>query len=69
MEVPGSLCMACGESGLTRMIMTKIPFFREVIVSSFECDSCGWANNEVRCDWISLLSLHEPPCKQMQVRP
>ena len=48
MEVPHSLCMACGESGLTRMILTKIPFFREVIVSSFECDSCGWCNNEVQ---------------------
>lgn len=30
------------------MILTKIPFFREVIVSSFECDSCGWCNNEVQ---------------------
>lgn len=68
MEVPDSLCMACGESGLTRMIMTKIPFFREVIVSSFECDSCGWANNEVWC-LISLRNLHELRCKQMQVRP
>jgi len=48
MEVPHSLCMACGESGTTRMILTKIPFFREVIVSSFECDSCGWCNNEVQ---------------------
>jgi zinc finger protein len=48
MEIPQSLCMACGESGLTRMILTKIPFFREVIISSFECDSCGWTNNEVQ---------------------
>lgn len=40
--------MACHESGVTRMILTKIPFFREVIVSSFECDTCGWSNNEVR---------------------
>lgn len=48
MEIPQSLCMACGESGLTRMILTKIPFFREVIVSSFECDACGWTNNEVQ---------------------
>ena len=46
--MPQSLCMACGESGMTRMILTKIPFFREVIVSSFECASCGWTNNEVQ---------------------
>jgi len=45
--IKGSLCMACGESGDTRMMTTKIPFFREIIVCSFECDSCGDTNNEV----------------------
>eukprot|EP00615_Pteridomonas_danica_P018809 CAMPEP_0114381034 /NCGR_PEP_ID=MMETSP0102-20121206/3218_1 /TAXON_ID=38822 ORGANISM="Pteridomonas danica, Strain PT" /NCGR_SAMPLE_ID=MMETSP0102 /ASSEMBLY_ACC=CAM_ASM_000212 /LENGTH=657 /DNA_ID=CAMNT_0001536457 /DNA_START=78 /DNA_END=2052 /DNA_ORIENTATION=+ len=45
--IPGSLCMQCGESGDTRMMTTKIPFFREIIVCSFECDSCGSCNNEV----------------------
>ncbi|CAM9328873.1 unnamed protein product [Ectocarpus sp. 12 AP-2014] len=29
------------------MLTTKIPFFREVILSSFECDDCHWRNNEV----------------------
>jgi len=45
--IPGSLCMECGESGETRMMTTKIPFFREIIVCSFVCDSCGSENNEV----------------------
>lgn len=45
--IPGSLCMACGESGDTRMLTTKIPFFREIIVCSFECETCGDTNNEV----------------------
>lgn len=47
-EIKGSLCMACGGDGTTRMLTTKIPFFREVILSSFECDNCHWRNNEVR---------------------
>ncbi|CAM9917646.1 unnamed protein product, partial [Discosporangium mesarthrocarpum] len=46
-EISGSLCMNCGGEGTTRMLMTKIPFFREVVLSSFECDSCQWTNNEV----------------------
>ncbi|KAG5183327.1 ZPR1 zinc-finger domain-containing protein, partial [Tribonema minus] len=46
-EIHGSLCMQCQGEGTTRMLMTKIPFFREVIISSFECDNCGWSNNQV----------------------
>ncbi|EIW79163.1 zf-ZPR1-domain-containing protein [Coniophora puteana RWD-64-598 SS2] len=43
-----SLCMKCGEQGITRMLLTSIPFFREVIVMSFRCDHCGTANNEIQ---------------------
>lgn len=46
-EIKGSLCMSCGGDGTTRMLTTKIPLFREVILSSFECDDCHWRNNEV----------------------
>lgn len=42
-----SLCTQCQQNGKTRMLMTKIPFFKEVIVTSFECDSCGNRNTEV----------------------
>jgi len=24
--------------------LTKIPFFREVIISSFQCDACGYSD-------------------------
>lgn len=34
--------------GMTRLFLTKIPFFREVIVSSFTCDHCGFRNAEVQ---------------------
>ena len=34
--------------GMTRLFLTKIPFFREVIVSSFCCDVCGYTNAELQ---------------------
>ncbi|KAJ8075181.1 nucleolar zinc-finger protein [Marasmius tenuissimus] len=43
-----SLCMKCGEQGTTRMMLTSIPYFREVIVMSFRCDHCGTTNNEIQ---------------------
>ncbi|KAJ7232840.1 zf-ZPR1-domain-containing protein [Mycena haematopus] len=33
-----SLCMKCHEQGVTRMLLTSIPYFREVIVMSFRCE-------------------------------
>jgi zinc finger protein len=30
-----SLCMECGENGVTRFMYTKIPMFKEIILSSF----------------------------------
>eukprot|EP00884_Botryococcus_braunii_P018348 jgi/Botrbrau1/5197/Bobra.0172s0065.1 len=43
-----SLCMKCMKNGETRMILTKIPHFREVMVCSFECPHCGNRNNEIQ---------------------
>ncbi|XP_070808593.1 zinc finger protein ZPR1 [Pituophis catenifer annectens] len=43
-----SLCMACFRQGATRLLLTTIPFFREVIVGSFACGSCGWTNAEIQ---------------------
>lgn len=34
--------------GTTRLLLTKIPFFREIIVSSFSCEHCGWNNTEIQ---------------------
>nr|KAF6350618.1 hypothetical protein mMyoMyo1_020957 [Myotis myotis] len=34
--------------GVTRMLFITIPFFREVIVSSFSCKHCSWNNTEVQ---------------------
>jgi ZPR1 zinc finger protein len=42
-----SMCMACGENGTTRLLMHKVPHFRELILASFYCEHCGERNNEV----------------------
>jgi C4-type Zn-finger protein len=43
-----SLCMNCQENGTTKYMLTTIPFFREIIVSSFECPHCGYKNSSVQ---------------------
>eukprot|EP00099_Drosophila_melanogaster_P016746 NP_572532.1 Zpr1 [Drosophila melanogaster] len=43
-----SACMNCFETGVTRLLPTKIPFFREVVLMSFKCDHCGHINNEMQ---------------------
>ena len=47
MVIP-SLCMGCREEGTTRLLLTHIPFFRDVILMAFECDACGLRNSEVQ---------------------
>ncbi|XP_023690786.1 zinc finger protein ZPR1 isoform X1 [Paramormyrops kingsleyae] len=43
-----SLCMNCYQNGSTRMLLTKIPFFKEIIISSFTCPHCCWSNTEIQ---------------------
>lgn len=43
-----SLCMNCHENGITRLLLTKIPFFREIVIMSFSCSHCGLQNNEIQ---------------------
>lgn len=43
-----SLCMNCYQNGTTRLLLTRIPFFKEIIVSSFSCGNCGWSNTEIQ---------------------
>ncbi|PKS09768.1 hypothetical protein jhhlp_004389 [Lomentospora prolificans] len=43
-----SLCMNCHENGVTRLFLTAIPYFREIILMSFECEHCGFHNNEIQ---------------------
>ena len=43
-----SLCMNCGEEGETRLLLTSIPYFRDVIIMSFACPHCHCQSSEVQ---------------------
>ncbi len=43
-----SLCMNCHENGITRLLLTRIPYFREVVIMSFYCTHCGFKNSEIQ---------------------
>ena len=43
-----SLCMNCQEDGITRILLVKVPFFKEIIISAFECPHCHYSNNQVQ---------------------
>ncbi|KAH7133240.1 ZPR1 zinc-finger domain-containing protein [Dactylonectria estremocensis] len=43
-----SLCMNCGENGVTRLLLTAIPYFREIVIMSFSCEHCNLQNNEIQ---------------------
>lgn len=69
-----SLCMNCYEQGETRLLLTVIPFFREVILSSFECDHCGYKTTEAQpggsvqekgCRWTFVVTTVEDMNRQL----
>jgi len=43
-----SLCVNCEQNGMTTLLLTKIPFYKEVILMSFRCDQCGFSNCELQ---------------------
>ncbi len=43
-----SMCPNCEKNGITRFLLTKIPFFKEIILLAFECLNCGYRNSEVQ---------------------
>ncbi|KAJ3393201.1 hypothetical protein HDU84_002549 [Entophlyctis sp. JEL0112] len=53
-----SLCMNCHENGESRIMLTLIPHFREIILMCFECPHCGFKNNEYQ----SGSAVHDLGC-------
>lgn len=43
-----SLCVACEDQGVTNLLLTRVPFFRDIIVVAFQCEECGYRNSEVQ---------------------
>ncbi|KAF2069828.1 hypothetical protein CYY_008850 [Polysphondylium violaceum] len=47
--VEDSLCMHCHyPHGTTRILLTKVPFFKEIMIFAFHCPECGFKSNEIR---------------------
>ncbi|KAF7726143.1 hypothetical protein EC973_009035 [Apophysomyces ossiformis] len=58
-----SLCMKCGENGTTRLLFTKIPHFKEIILMAFECPHCGFRNNELQSAGVFNEKGHTVTCQ------
>lgn len=43
-----SLCINCLEQGVTTILITKIRFFRDIMVSRFDCSNCGYTEKSVQ---------------------
>ncbi|CAM6117688.1 unnamed protein product [Calypogeia fissa] len=43
-----STCGSCSAPCETRMFVTNIPYFKEVIVMASTCDNCGYRNSELK---------------------
>ncbi|KAG5313094.1 ZPR1 protein, partial [Pseudoatta argentina] len=43
-----SLCVECGKNGITRLLLTKIPHYKDMVLMSFECEHCGYQNNDIQ---------------------
>ncbi|KAI9770586.1 MAG: nucleolar zinc-finger protein [Geoglossum simile] len=54
-----SLCMNCQEDGTTRLLLTRIPYFKEIILMSFYCPHCHFRNNDIQ----SAGQIQQRGCK------
>ena len=43
-----SLCLNCEENGVTKLLLTKIPFFQEIILMAFSCPHCGYRDTQIK---------------------
>ncbi|XP_050360188.1 zinc finger protein ZPR1 isoform X1 [Nymphalis io] len=43
-----SFCVNCHANGMTRLLLTRIPFYKNVVIMSFSCEKCGFENNEIQ---------------------
>ena len=43
-----SLCMKCYKNGTTKLLLTRIPHFRDIVIMAFECPFCYFKSSEVQ---------------------
>lgn len=59
-SISEKLTLTIAGKGRTRMLLTSIPYFKEVIIMSFHCDHCGVSNNEVQSAGAVRGQLEKP---------
>ena len=47
-KIDDCLCVHCGKWGTTNIILTTVPYFREVIIMAFTCDTCGFRSQDIQ---------------------
>ncbi|TPX34852.1 hypothetical protein SmJEL517_g02585 [Synchytrium microbalum] len=58
-----SYCMNCEKNGITRLLLTRIPHFREIVLMAFECPHCGFRNSEVQSATITQELGEKQTCR------
>lgn len=48
--------------GVTRLLLTTIPYFKEIVVSSFRCERCGYRDTEIQSAGEMQRGLREESC-------
>ena len=46
-DVVQSLCMHCNDEGETRLMPTNVPYFKDIVLSSFNCPHCGYKDTDI----------------------
>jgi zinc finger protein len=67
-------CFSCTSPGTLNMVVTEVPYFKEMVVMAFHCDHCGYRTNEVKASGaisergtkITLqVNGHEDMCRDL----
>jgi len=48
--------------GVTRLLLTTIPYFKQIVVSSFRCERCGYRDTEIQSAGEMQRGLREESC-------
>ncbi|CRH00775.1 zinc finger protein, putative [Plasmodium relictum] len=43
-----SMCINCEKEGINKIVKVKIPYFKNVLIHSFECEFCNYKNNVIQ---------------------
>jgi zinc finger protein len=43
-----SLCVNCEENGMSKFLIVRVPYFRDIVICAFDCPHCGFRSNEVQ---------------------